>query len=407
MSANKSIIIKRVKKVTAAGHHGGAWKVAYADFVTAMMAFFLLLWLLNMSSDEKRVRLSQYFKHFSIYTEGGTSFMGKSSEIFNESGESASKVFRNPKGRESQNVENKASQLETGISSELGGAAEQVLVDTTKEGIRIQIMDKDGSEMFEPGKNSLTPRGKEVLKSVGNNIKDLPNKVSIEGHTDSTPMEKKEYSNWELSVERALMARRVLEISGLESKRITQVGGFADNSLLVKDNPDDPSNRRISIILHTLPETAPDEEDLFPPKYTLDNPGGTNIKLTPLVKGKTTEPVPQEVKKYDEIDRNQNTAQPVIKEDWIPVIDESDNQPVLDKGWTPVMEGDKNVPVEDKEISEPVMNEDKKPEAIIENKGEIEKLPYMKFYDEGRSTKKSTFVNELSSPVLPGGTLSR
>lgn len=403
MSANKSIIIKKVKKSAGGGHHGGAWKVAYADFVTAMMAFFLLMWLLHMSSDEKRVRLSQYFKHFSIYTEGGTSFMGKSSEIFNESGESASKVFRNPKGRDVQNIENKAKQVETGISGELGGAAEQVIIDTTNDGIRIQIMDRDGSEMFEQGKNSLTPRGKEVLKSVGNNIKELPNKVSIEGHTDSTPMEKKDYSNWELSAERALTARRVLEISGLKSKRFTQVGGFADNELLVKDNPADPSNRRISIILHRLEETAPEEENLFPPKYSLDNPAGNNIKLTPLVKGKTTATVPPEIREKEEAVPHQTTAQPVIREDWIPVIDESDNQPVLDKGWTPVIEGDDKAPVKNREISEPVLKEEKLPEAAKEYTGSIEKLPYMKFYEEGRSTKKSTFVDELANPVISGG----
>ena len=94
MSSSKPIIVKKIKKNGGGGHHGGAWKVAYADFVTAMMAFFLLLWLLNMTSDEKRIRLSQYFKHFSIYTEGGTSFMGKTSEIFSDSGESREKVFR-------------------------------------------------------------------------------------------------------------------------------------------------------------------------------------------------------------------------------------------------------------------------------------------------------------------------
>jgi chemotaxis protein MotB len=341
MNNNKSIIIKKVIKKSGGGHHGGAWKVAYADFVTAMMAFFLLLWLLNMSSDEKRIRLSRYFKHFSIYTEGGTSFMGKSSEIFNESGESSDKVFRNPQGRDNVNVENKKNAIETGISSELGGAAEQVKVDTTKDGIRIQIIDKNGSEMFIKGKTSLTPAGKKVLQSVGNNIKDLPNKVSIEGHTDSSPVEKKNYSNWELSVERALTARRELESSGLKSKQVVHVAGFADNSLLVKDNPSDPSNRRISIILHPAPKV--DAKDaLMPPKYSLDNPAGENIKLSTLYETDVKPPQEPVASEKKEIADKKSTSQPVIKEDWIPVIDKTDNQPVMDKGWSPVIQDEKN-----------------------------------------------------------------
>ncbi len=405
MSANKSIIIKKVKKVTAAGHHGGAWKVAYADFVTAMMAFFLLLWLLNMSSDEKRIRLSRYFKHFSIYTEGGTSFLGKSSEIFNESGESSDKVFRNPKGRDNVNVENKKKGIETGISGELGGTGEQVKLDITKEGIRIQIIDKDGSEMFEQGKNRLTPRGKEVLESVGKNIKELENKISIEGHTDSTPVEKKDYGNWELSTERALAARRQLQFAGLDSKRFIHVAGYADNSPLVKDNPSDPTNRRISIILHSLPPEADKKTDLMPPKYTLDNPAGENIKLTPLIEREEKQE-PVHVVSIKEAPPEKSTSQPVIKEDWIPVIDETDNQPVLDKGWSPVIK-DENNKAGVKESLPPPAPEAKKNDIIIDNNAAIEKLPYIRVYGADQRSKKSTVVGELTNPVLPGGSLAR
>ncbi len=403
MSANKSIIIKKVIKKTAAGHHGGAWKVAYADFVTAMMAFFLLLWLLNMSSDEKRIRLSRYFKHFSIYTEGGTSFMGKSSEIFNESGESAEKVFRNPKGRDVANSKKLQKGIETGISGDLGGGASSVTIDSTTEGIRIQLIDKDGSEMFERGKNRLTPEGAKVLEVVGNNIKDLPNKVSIEGHTDSTPVEKKGYGNWELSADRALIARRELEKSGLVSSRVKRVSGFADTEPMMKDDPSDPGNRRISIILHMLPESLANEiNDPMPPKYSLDNPAGDNIKLSTLVGRKEESvPPPQVVIEKQMIQHNTSKNQPVVDENWIPVVDENDNQPVLDKGWSPVIETETKAAVKDDTPIEPTVKEE--PEIIIEDTGPVEKLPYIKLYGADQRTKSRGVVQDLNSPVISGG----
>ncbi len=407
MSANKSIIIKKVIKKSGGGHHGGAWKVAYADFVTAMMAFFLLMWLLNMSSDEKRIRLSAYFKHFSIYTEGGTSFMKGSSEIFNESGESADKVFKNPKGaKDGFTVQQARGRIETGIAGELGGGASNVSVGTTTEGIRIQLVDKAGSEMFESGNNKLTPEGAKILKVVGNNIKDLPNKVSIEGHTDSTPVEKKGYGNWELSADRALIARRELEKSGLVSARVKRVSGFADTEPMIKDDPSDPSNRRISIILHMLPESLANEiEDPMPPKYSLDNPAGNNIKLSTLVgREEASEPPAQVIKEQQDNTHNNSKSQPVVDENWIPVIDESDNQPVLDRGWSPVIEDESKEVLE--EAPEPITkNNGQEAEIIVEDSGPVEKLPYMKLYGAEQRSKKPRIVQELNSPVMPGGSL--
>lgn len=256
MKNQKSIIVKKVKKAGHGGHHGGQWKVAYADFVTAMMAFFLLLWLLSMVSDEKRARLSAYFKYFSLYDSGGTSWMAKSSEIFGESGENKQKVFNDMKGESISNsdtyetlLQNFERDLKQDIAQKLGDIKDQVLVDIVDEGIRIQMIDKEGSLMFERGNNKLTPKAREVLKIISEDIKNLTNKVIIEGHTDAVPYAGSEYSNWELSTERASSARKALESAGLDPKRISRVAGYADTDPFIRDNPRDPRNRRISIIL--------------------------------------------------------------------------------------------------------------------------------------------------------------
>ncbi len=306
MSNQRPIIIKKVKKVVAGGAHGGAWKVAYADFVTAMMAFFLLMWLLNMSSAEKRVRVSNHFKTFSLFAKGGTSFMAKSSSMFSQPGETSQKSFvdkskdkqkvsteneslqnwetggggdteesenkktsisinlstgKNKKANPEINVSNESgagymegieAALKQSIIDKLGDMKDQVLVDMVEDGVRIQMVDKDGSNMFESGSSRLTPKAKEVLHVISGNINKLPNKVIVEGHTDSIPYSGKEYSNWELSTERASSSRRELEANGLAPGRIVRVAGYADTDPLIKENPADPQNRRISITLKTL-----------------------------------------------------------------------------------------------------------------------------------------------------------
>lgn len=263
MSKHSSIIVKKVKKKVVGGHHGGSWKVAYADFVTAMMAFFLLLWLLSMVSDETRARISAYFKYFSLYESGGTSWMDKSSEIFGESGENSQKVFAN---NQEQNIDNPLSveeansieeALKKDIAEKLGDVKDQVLVDVVDDGIRIQMIDNEGSLMFERGNPKLTPKAKEVLKLISEDIKKYPNKVIIEGHTDSLQYSGSQYSNWELSTERASSARKELEASGLDPKRITRVAGYADTDPLIKDNTQDPRNRRISITLGVRKKNTP------------------------------------------------------------------------------------------------------------------------------------------------------
>lgn len=413
MSNQRPIIIKKVKKVVGGAAHGGAWKVAYADFVTAMMAFFLLMWLLNMSSPEKRVRLSNHFKTFSLFSQGGSSFMGKADTMFSESAETAQKAFvDNDENKKSSNenetlsmeekielskwknkkqgtslllssgtsyyegvkasksTDIKISDIEVtagGISLSSGGDAgylegienalkqsiieklgdmkDQVLVDTVDDGVRIQMIDKKGSEMFEIGSNRLTSKAKEVLKVISGNINKLPNKVIIEGHTDSIPYAGKDYSNWELSTERASSSRRELEANGLAPDRIIRVAGYADTDPLIKDNPADPQNRRISITLKTLlatdKETAENDNQSKKKEMNLPElviPG----KRRPDTKKKH---IPYELKKKDTSIKKspvkETVADTAEKERWSPVLNDESNTPFIKEEWSPVIDPDK------------------------------------------------------------------
>jgi len=249
MKGQNPIIVKKVKK-TINSHHGGSWKVAYADFITAMMAFFLLLWLISMVSPEKRARVAAYFKHFSIFEESGTSFMERQSGVFDERGKSAQKAPEEYIG-DNPNPEEIKEALKKSIEDKLGDVKEQVLVDIVEGGVRIQMIDKDGNLMFNLGSAVLTPSAKEILKVIGEQIKNMPNKITIEGHTDALTYARNDYSNWELSTERASSARKELETNGLNPNRIARVAGYADTDPLIKEDPYDPRNRRISIIINT------------------------------------------------------------------------------------------------------------------------------------------------------------
>ena len=156
MSNRNAVIIKKVKKVSGAGHHGGAWKVAYADFVTAMMAFFLLLWLLSMVSDEKRARVSEYYQNFSLYSESGDSFMsGADDDIFQNTSAGNEKVLTEMEG-DDESSDDIQDNLSKAISDKLGELEEQVLVEKTKDGIRIHLTDNEGSTMFQRGSSEMT-----------------------------------------------------------------------------------------------------------------------------------------------------------------------------------------------------------------------------------------------------------
>jgi len=265
---HQQIIIKKVKKKQSGGAHGGSWKVAYADFVTAMMAFFLLLWLLSMVSDVKRAALSEYFRHYSVFQESGSSAIKTKDKnvtdprFVNDVGnESLRAPYSNARGKGETEFRKKAKKqptvsdeeivkkIRTAIDDKMAGVRDQILVDVIEGGIRIQVIDTEGSMMFPLGSDQPTPKAREILKLVADNINEIPGKVVVEGHTDSAPFKGGQITNWELSTARASAARRVLEESGTAATRIARVVGYADQELLLPLDPLDQRNRRISIIV--------------------------------------------------------------------------------------------------------------------------------------------------------------
>ena len=257
----RPIIIKRIKKVSG-GHHGGAWKVAYADFVTAMMAFFLLLWLLNSTSQEQKEGLSDYFTPTTAATQaiaGADSVLEGVS--VNSDGSSSSDVTtpmpdevvikkeevakRNDDAaeensfevamanREQEAFEDMATDLNLSIqdNAELSQLKDQVIIDMTEDGMRIQLVDKDNRSMFKSNTAELYSYAERMLQLIAEKVGKLPNRISIAGHTDSKPYRAgSNYSNWELSSDRANAARRVLLSSGVSTDRFAEITGKAATS---------------------------------------------------------------------------------------------------------------------------------------------------------------------------------
>ncbi len=273
-NAVQPIIIKRVKKGGHGGHHGGSWKVAYADFVTAMMALFLLLWLLETTPKEDLKALEGYFQSPSMIQANG----GASSAVIDmgggmdaPKGEGGTILKTNPKDgageaedgesqRKSQDFKELMQKLEENIRNHptLHSFREQIYLDVTEEGLRIQIVDKKNRPMFDSGKATLKPYARVILREIGKVLADVPNMISISGHTDSTPFAgRRNYSNWELSSDRANAARRELVESALPEEQIIRVVGLADSVPFLPDEPDAPINRRISIVVtgKKLPES--------------------------------------------------------------------------------------------------------------------------------------------------------
>ncbi|MCE5264262.1 MAG: OmpA family protein [Deltaproteobacteria bacterium] len=252
MEDSSKIMIRKKRKKSHEASHGGSWKVAYADFVTAMMAFFLLLWLLAMVAPEKRIAVSEYFTNFSLMKDqpqqSGTSILDKSAGVLETGRVMQKESFRVKEGKKTPPHE-LARMMRMAIDDKLQALKNQVLVDTTPEGLRIQIVDAEGSDIFRLGSDEPTEKAVQIIRLVSENIREKPNRIVIEGHTDSAPFKTAQKTNWELSTSRASAARRELENNGVDPGRIARVVGYADQELLVKENPTDPRNRRISIIL--------------------------------------------------------------------------------------------------------------------------------------------------------------
>jgi chemotaxis protein MotB len=307
----RPIIIKKVIKAAGHGHHGGSWKVAYADFVTAMMAFFLLLWLLNVTTEEKKMGIADYFAPASVSRAqsgagailGGTTMttqgamrsaqapqtvvvkidtpmqdMREPGEQDGDKTKEKDKDFDRPTvqredlkpsdaqmqqalaEREQKAFADSAEQLRMALARnpELNGLAKHLLIDQTPEGLRIQIVDQDRESMFPVGSSRMPDRTRQLLANIAQVMNKLPNRVSITGHTDATPYRSENgYGNWELSSDRANASRRMLIESGIQAQRVVQVSGKADTEPLFPTDPYQPGNRRIAIVLLREAQSAP------------------------------------------------------------------------------------------------------------------------------------------------------
>ena len=290
------IIIKKVVKGGHA-HHGGAWKVAYADFVTAMMAFFLLLWLLNATTEEQKQGISEYFSPSTVSdtTGGAGGLLGgvavsspgamtsrtaqpsvslelkptagaQDGDAVEEGGGavededpdktanvSDEKIEEELAKREAENFQKAEAEIKQAIQDapDLKGLQKHIVIDQTPEGLRIQIVDREGKPMFASGSSRMEKPTRLLLAKITQVVQKLPNKISISGHTDATPFRgsRKGYGNWELSSNRALASRRVMIESGLKLSKISHVTGKEATEPMIKEDPKDARNRRIAIVV--------------------------------------------------------------------------------------------------------------------------------------------------------------
>lgn len=309
MAEQPNIIVRKKKKVVAGGHHGGAWKIAYADFVTAMMAFFLLMWLLGSTSKADLQGISEYFQNPLKVSLAGGSGAGEAQNIIKLGGgtdmtraegqqmkgnDSKEKMPYDLKAaqqeaerQEKEMLEDLKKRIETLIDNtpSLRDFKRQLLIDITSEGLRIQIVDEQNRPMFSLGKAELQPYTKELLHAIASVLNQVPNKISLAGHTDATPYVggDRGYSNWELSADRANASRRELIFGGLAEGKMLRVVGLSSAVLLNKNDALDPINRRISIIVlnHRT------EQALMEDKQTVDVNSGdpTSVDQIPNAAG--------------------------------------------------------------------------------------------------------------------------
>ena len=283
--SDRPVMIKKVKKVIAGGHHGGAWKVAYADFVTAMMAFFLLMWLINTTSPQQKRGIADYFAPASVSQStsgsGGilagtalgddgaksngsasaieqlappapnTKDQGQSSKsgALDQASDAALKAALAK--RDEAAFESAAQSLRQAMQEmpELAELSKQVLIDQTPEGLRIQLVDQEGRSMFDPGSVRPNDRAKVLLRAVAKIAERLPNRITIAGHTSANANGSKSPGDWQLSSGRADSARQIMQDGGIDPDRIYQVSGKAASDPLFPDDPTLPGNRRIAIVL--------------------------------------------------------------------------------------------------------------------------------------------------------------
>jgi chemotaxis protein MotB len=283
------IIVKRIKK-SGGGHHGGAWKIAYADFVTAMMAFFLLMWLLGSTTKGDLQGIAEYFRTPLKVALAGGSGSGDSSSVIQGGGtdltRSNGQVQKTDNPAEKKTINLKAAQaelarqemerlkdLKTRIDTAIDANVvlrpykNQLKVEITADGLRVQIVDEQNRPMFDSGSATLAEYSRGILREIGKLLNDVPNRISLSGHTDANPYAGGErgYSNWELSADRANASRRELILGGIEEKKIIRVVGLGAAVMLDKSDAVNPINRRISItVLNHKSETRILDDSLEP-----------------------------------------------------------------------------------------------------------------------------------------------
>ena len=289
------VVIKKIKKGGGHGHHGGAWKDAYADFVTAMMAFFLLMWLINTTSPEQKRGIADYFAPASVSEStsgsggilGGTALgedgakgsgarsiieelapesqtpsEGKSQDAAKSAAEAAAEAAREAMQRQEEaSFASAAVSLRQALQDmpELAELSKNLIVDQTPEGLRIQLVDQEGRSMFDEGASQPNARAKLLLRAISKVVNQLPNRVSIYGHTSASVGGVRPDGDWHLSAARADASRRVLQASGVDPDRVYQVSGKANSEPLYPDDPTLAGNRRIAIVLlREAPVLPPD-----------------------------------------------------------------------------------------------------------------------------------------------------
>ncbi|HZW25718.1 MAG TPA: flagellar motor protein MotB [Gallionella sp.] len=295
----KPIVVKRIKKVAGMAH-GGAWKIAYADFVTAMMAFFLLMWLLGSTAKGDLQGISEYFKTplkvallggegagdaTSIIKGGGDNITKSAGQVSLAEPQQVAKledvqkeIARIERIKEVEKLKQLKQNIEKAIENNpsLKKFKNQILLDMTTEGLRIQIVDEKNRPMFQLGSAQLEPYTKEILHEIGRMLNEVPNKVSLSGHTDAALYGggNKGYSNWELSADRANASRRELILGGMDAEKIVRVVGLSSAVLFVKEEPLNPMNRRISLIVMNKKAEEAAQHD----GGTVDDGGGERLE---------------------------------------------------------------------------------------------------------------------------------
>ena len=288
------IIAKKIKKIVSGGH-GGAWKIAYADFVTAMMAFFLMMWLIGSTSQGDLAGIAEFFQNPLKVAQQGGDGSGDSSSIIPGGGEDLSREVGQVLRGDIEGNHDLASEaegdaeilererlldlkirLEAMIEADesLRSMRDQILIDVNEEGLRIQLIDERNRPMFDTSSDVLLPHSKELLYRIGRLLNDVPNRVSISGHTDAKAYAggQRGFSNWELSANRANASRRELIVGGMDPQKVIRVVGLADSAPFIPDNPLDPANRRISIFILTKKSEQNMRSDVMTGGETKDSP---------------------------------------------------------------------------------------------------------------------------------------